>query len=108
MDDNKKNIKKYLVISLLILGIFVLISVIIFLFVILGFVSNFYTLTDNTLVNITTSFNKIVIDGNHITQNINIIKNLFKYLDTKNSTDIIIKYMIQIANDLNHITRKIG
>ena len=74
-------------------------------------VGNFYTITDNTLINITTSFNQIVAA---ISKNIKLtqfdINNGFSFLlnDINNTTGVMLDYIVQITSDLNKISRRIG
>ena len=102
-----KIIKKYMIILLIIVCILTLISLIVFLFVILGMVGNFYTITDNTLINITASFNTISKNIKLIQFDINNVL-LFLSNDIKNTTGVTIDYIAQIAKDISKITRIIG
>ncbi len=104
--------KNYLAIILKVVGILTLTSIIIFIFVMIGMASKFYTLVDHTVTNITASFNLIVLDGNQITFDIHRIQTditdgLVVFKTLSNDTTNITTIMLQIAEDLDKIAHRI-
>ena len=108
----------YLNTMLKILGILILLIGIIFLFIITGLVVsgiiNFYPMVKDSINNITTDVHQITTDINNITTDVyritTDINNITAIINklTNNGNTNIIKYFIQIANNLNKIIQKIN